>query len=559
MNPRLCKDTGKVLESLRVFAVQKPCDYPKPPDEYIDADWCRVKIGKELLFTFGGVLSGISPITLTGVDAGINWEWNTPFPNISTPCGTLSIYFSVQDDGGVALLVNVAGTIFTISAFPPQICQTIAPDDPPDFVFPYGADGSNEFTVASGPCTGTASITVTNANSGGSSYSSSTHVQYSLAVKTHQHKADGKELWAAADCQADYDKIQEFLDSPCCQIAKVPKYITITFGGDWAFLGTVVLTYASGVPPLGKPGWIFGAPDIGQANIYFPPDPRYPNVDFCQPFYVSFSCIGHAAANAPDNASDYNYMIAVGMPNSSGIGSYLDFSPGHRCDDFSDIHMENDFSGGPSNPCNVGPYTASIRFGLTSPIGPAPFDPPAISGSGFGRPLYTLALFTGQIKNGKKNFTAENDRCCMGGLLAIGSIVDDSDLETGGVNPQCCNGTPIPRTMYAHFSGGITGTAILSYQNRVSQGFPANICDIWFGSITVLGVNRRIRFRCCGSPFGTVGFELIIEFFDGTVETPGTQLYYTVGTSVVCSPFEFVAEAFTVDGNTVNATVDKNP
>ena len=44
---------------------KKPCDYPKPPNEFIDADWCRVKIGKELLFTFGGVLSGISPITLT--------------------------------------------------------------------------------------------------------------------------------------------------------------------------------------------------------------------------------------------------------------------------------------------------------------------------------------------------------------------------------------------------------------------------------------------------------------------------------------------------------------
>lgn len=425
MNPRLCKDTGQVLDGLKVYDIQKPCDYPKPPNEFIDADWCRVKIGKELLFTFGGVLSGISPITLTVDESNTFYKfWQTPFGGISTPCGTLRIYFQITNDGGTLLQVTINGVGMMRSVIIPRVCQTYIPGDPTEFIFPLPlVDGSPEtgfgpeFEVTTGSCLGTGSVTVTNANSGGTSYSSSTHVQYSLAIKTHQHK-ETKELWAAADCQADYDRTQEYIATPCCPIAKVPKYITITFGGDWAFLGSMVLTYKDHTSPLGYPGWQVESMTGG--NPPFPFDPRYPNSEFCRPDYVSFACTGHQFAGQPDDAADYIYMLFVGYVETSFAG-YFDVSPFHRCDDFSDINMANDFTGTAYNPCNIGAYTASIRFGLTTPIGPAPFDPPAISGSGFGRPLYTLALFTGQIKNGLKNYTAENDRCCMGGLLQIGT------------------------------------------------------------------------------------------------------------------------------------------
>lgn len=376
---------------------------------------CRVCVRDSVDITFGGVLSGIGVITLPVISSGGDnpyYEAQTPFLGISTSCGTLDIYFSINVGGtGYLIQVRLNGDVIFFRAGEPAICGTFIPGMPESFTYPLDNDSDGagnfgpNFTLSGNEngCNGEASIVVTNTSSGGDISGSAG--DYIIGIDTHV-KSESKRVIAGVNCgqisggasPAMYRAARDTgitvggkrvlvaekdpccdggpiiipsgqVVSECCAISTVPKYVAITFGGTFAFLGTQILTHPE---PLGLAvyhGWYKNHTD----SPPFPDDPNRP--DPCKEIsYVNLICTGRAAAGEDPYADDYIYELQIGIGRTGVIGSaiilYSDFSGGsggnYRCNDFSGFIESGTFTGAGFNPCLHGDITWQVRWGNRS-------------------------------------------------------------------------------------------------------------------------------------------------------------------------------------------------
>jgi len=205
--------TGIEKDSKRVLAtVDKACGSGSGSGgDCIGID-CRVCVSYTLDFTFGGALSAIGVITITGIDTGSEYKWadpptESPTAVIDTPCGGLRIFFQISYDGAAALQVRLNGVLIVSRTSSMRVCEPFTPGDPTEFIYPQPlVDGSAEegygpdFTVSGNEdgCNGDASITVTNTSDGDGSGSTN---PYDFAIDTLITK-EGLRVLAAVDCAA---------------------------------------------------------------------------------------------------------------------------------------------------------------------------------------------------------------------------------------------------------------------------------------------------------------------------------------------------------------------
>jgi hypothetical protein len=204
--------TGVSKSSKRVLAtIDKACGSGSGGGDCIGID-CRVCVSYTLDFTFGGALSGIGVITITGVDTGSQYLWedppaSSPTATILTSCGGLRIFFQISYDGTATLQIRLNGVLIVSRTSSMRVCEAFAPGDPTEFIYPQSlVDGSEEegygpdFTVVDNEdgCNGEASITVTNTSDGAGSGSTN---PYDFAVDTLLTK-EGLRILAAVDCAA---------------------------------------------------------------------------------------------------------------------------------------------------------------------------------------------------------------------------------------------------------------------------------------------------------------------------------------------------------------------
>ena len=277
---RLTIPTGVTKSGVPVHVgQQRNCISGSGPDNCVPADWCRVCITRDLLFTFGGTLSGVEPVTITGVDSsgGDFTTWETPMFGISTPCGNLTIVATTAIGGGFGVTGSIGGSSFSFSAELPAVCGEFVPGDPTTFIFPQLADGGNTFTVT-GTCGGTGTITVTAVES----ETPAELTNYRIALDTRIAKS-GKRVLASICNPVSGDgpmsgsgpemyrivrdtgvrkggkrvMVGEF--DPCCDggprllvpdacCPETPRRLYVTFTGQLAAIGTVSIDFTGEFP-----------------------------------------------------------------------------------------------------------------------------------------------------------------------------------------------------------------------------------------------------------------------------------------------------------------------